>query len=46
MAASQNFVKSLDVLALGNSEGTKNKDLTAKVVLVNSLMNWRRRKIH
>jgi hypothetical protein len=28
--------KQLDVLALGNSEGTKNKDLTAKVVLVNS----------
>ena len=30
------FVKSLDVLALGNSEGTKNKQLTARVVLVNS----------
>ena len=30
------FHKQLDVLALGNSEGTKNKDLTAKVVLVNS----------
>ncbi|HEY5771405.1 MAG TPA: M20/M25/M40 family metallo-hydrolase [Chitinophagaceae bacterium] len=30
------FVKSLDVLALGNSEGTKNKELTARVVLVNS----------
>jgi hypothetical protein len=26
------FVKSLDVLALGNSEGTKNKNLTATVV--------------
>lgn len=28
--------KQLDVLALGNSEGTKNKEMTAKVVLVNS----------
>ena len=28
--------KQLDVLALGNSEGTKNKDLTRKVILVNS----------
>jgi hypothetical protein len=30
------FNKRLDVLALGNSEGTKNKELTAKVILVNS----------
>jgi carboxypeptidase Q len=30
------FHKQLDVLALGNSEGTKNKELTAKVILVNS----------
>ena len=30
------FHKQLDVLALGNSEGTKNKELTAKVVLINS----------
>jgi hypothetical protein len=28
--------KQLDVLALGNSEGTKNKDVKARVVLVNS----------
>jgi hypothetical protein len=30
------FHKQLDVLALGNSEGTKNKELTTKVILVNS----------
>jgi len=38
------FVKSLDVLALGNSEGTKNKTLTAKVVLVNSFDELERKK--
>jgi len=37
-------VKSLDVLALGNSEGTKNKDLTAKVILVNSFDELERKK--
>jgi carboxypeptidase Q len=36
--------KELDVLALGNSEGTKNKALTAKVVLVNSLDDWEKKK--
>jgi hypothetical protein len=36
--------KQLDVLALGNSEGTKNKDLTAKVVLVNSFDELEKKK--
>ena len=36
--------KSLDVLALGNSEGTKNKALTAKVVLVNSFDELEKKK--
>ena len=34
----------LDVLALGNSEGTKNKNLTAKVVLVNSFDELEKKK--
>ena len=38
------FVKSLDVLALGNSEGTKNKELTARVVLVNSFEELEKKK--
>src|SRR5215204_511428 len=38
------FHKQLDVLALGNSEGTKNKDLTAKVVLVNSFDELEKKK--
>ena len=37
-------LKTLDVLALGNSEGTKNKDLTAKVILVNSFDELERKK--
>jgi len=37
-------LKSLDVLALGNSEGTKNKNLTAKVILVNSFDELERKK--
>jgi carboxypeptidase Q len=36
--------KELDVLALGNSEGTKNKALTAKVVLVNSFDDLEKKK--
>ena len=36
--------KQLDVLALGNSEGTKNKELTAKVVLVNSFDELEKKK--
>lgn len=36
--------KQLDVLALGNSEGTKNKDVTAKVILVNSFDELERMK--
>jgi len=36
--------KQLDVLALGNSEGTKNKNLTAKVVLVNSFDELEKKK--
>ena len=36
--------KQLDVLALGNSEGTKNKDLTAKVFLVNSFDELEKKK--
>ena len=36
--------KTLDVLALGNSEGTKNKSLTAKVVLVNSFDELEKKK--
>src|SRR4030095_7479643 len=36
--------KDLDVLALGNSEGTKNKELTAKVVLVNSFDELEKKK--
>jgi carboxypeptidase Q len=38
------FHKQLDVLALGNSEGTKNKELTAKVVLVNSFDELEKKK--
>ena len=38
------FHKQLDVLALGNSEGTKNKELTAKVILVNSFDELERKK--
>jgi len=38
------FVKSLDVLALGNSEGTKNKELRARVVLVNSFEELEKKK--
>src|SRR4030095_1831870 len=33
-----------DVLALGNSEGTRNKSLTAKVVLVNSFDELEKKK--
>ena len=36
--------KQLDVLALGNSEGTKNKEVKAKVVLVNSFDDLERKK--
>src|SRR6187399_1464829 len=36
--------KELDVLALGNSQGTKNKALTAKVVLVNSFDELEKKK--
>ena len=36
--------KQLDVLALGNSEGTKNKDVTAKVILVNSFDDLEKKK--
>jgi len=36
--------KELDVLALGNSEGTKNKALTAKVILVNSFDELEKKK--
>src|SRR6186713_2402740 len=36
--------KELDVLALGNSEGTKNKNLTATVVLVNSFEELEKKK--
>jgi len=38
------FHKQLDVLALGNSEGTKNKELTAKVLLVNSFDELEKKK--
>jgi hypothetical protein len=38
------FHKQLDVLALGNSEGTKNKELTAKVILVNSFDELEKKK--
>ena len=38
------FHKQLDVLALGNSEGTKNKELIAKVVLVNSFDELEKKK--
>jgi len=38
------FRKQLDVLALGNSEGTKNKDVSAKVVLVNSFDDLEKKK--
>jgi hypothetical protein len=38
------FHKQLDVLALGNSEGTKNKDLIAKVMLVNSFDELEKKK--
>lgn len=38
------LMKSLDVLALGNSEGTKNKDLTAKVILVTSFDDLEKKK--
>lgn len=36
--------KELDVLALGNSEGTKNKELKAEVVLVNSFDELEKKK--
>src|SRR6187549_2507270 len=36
--------KELDVLALGNSEGTKNKALTAKAILVNSFDELEKKK--
>lgn len=36
--------KQLDVLALGNSEGTKNKDLSARVILVNSFDELEKKK--
>ena len=36
--------KELDVLALGNSEGTKNKNITANVVLVNSFEELEKKK--
>jgi carboxypeptidase Q len=36
--------KNLDVLALGNSEGTKNKNITANVVLVNSFEELEKKK--
>ena len=36
--------KQLDVLALGNSEGTKNKELTAKVILINSFEELEKKK--
>src|ERR1700752_2694542 len=38
------FHKQLDVLALGNSEGTKNKEVTAKVILVNSFDELEKKK--
>ena len=38
------FHRQLDVLALGNSEGTKNKELTAKVILVNSFDELEKKK--
>jgi carboxypeptidase Q len=36
--------KELDVLALGNSEGTKNKNITANVILVNSFDELEKKK--
>jgi hypothetical protein len=36
--------KTLDVLALGNSEGTKNKNITANIVLVNSFEELEKKK--
>src|SRR6185436_14110539 len=36
--------KELDVLALGNSEGTKNKNIMANVVLVNSFEELEKKK--
>jgi carboxypeptidase Q len=36
--------KELDVLALGNSEGTKNKNITADIVLVNSFEELEKKK--
>ena len=38
------FHQQLDVLALGNSEGTKNKEVTAKVVLINSFDELEKKK--
>jgi len=38
------FNKKLDVLALGNSEGTKNKSLTAKIILINSFDELEKKK--
>ena len=40
----QLHTKELDVLALGNSEGTKNKDIRAEVVLVNSFDELEKKK--
>src|ERR1043165_4467682 len=36
--------RQLDVLALGNSEGTKNKDVTAKVIMVSSFDDLENKK--
>jgi len=38
------FHKQLDVLALGNSEGTKNKELTGKVILISSFEELEQKK--
>src|SRR6185503_13238655 len=40
----QLHTKDLDVLALGNSEGSKNKDVRAQVVLVNSFEELEKKK--
>ena len=38
------FHQQLDVLALGNSEGTKNRNLTSKIILVNSFDELEKKK--
>lgn len=37
--------KGLDIIALGNSIGSGSKGINAPVLLVNSLRNWKQRKI-